>query len=111
MGYRTLTLSTGTFDRDNTFSVDVGRKYAGFRCKLHRGYVDENDGTYYIMQCAGVLTSRQETLEEYGERYRLATTRALVHGERVKVAGDDRLFRVKVLGNYADCAVLEEVSG
>ena len=103
---RTLTLSTGSFDRDNTFRVNLGRRYSGFRCKLFSGYQTENDNVLWIMQCAAVLSDSYSAVEE-AERTRLHAETPVENGDIVLVDGNQ--YRVRVNGDFSDCAILETI--
>lgn len=105
---KTLNLSTGSFDQDNTFTMLV-KGFRGpetIRCSLHRDYAKTNDGIYWIMQKAGCLKAVY-TDKDREETARLNEMEPLRHGEIVKI--DDGCYRVKVNGNYSDAAVLEPV--
>lgn len=99
---RTLTLSTGTFDHVNTFRVEGVRG----RCSLMSGYEKEGDGILWIMQRAGCIAASYSA-DERAERERLATEAPIANGEIVFV--DDAAYRVNVIGNYSNAAVLERV--
>ena len=102
---RRLILSVDNFDRINTFGVALGN-YAGFSCSLHSGYKVEGDGILWIMQGCGILASSY-TPAEIAERNRLNAESPVRHGDIVQV--EDTLYRVRVLGNYSDCAILDKV--
>lgn len=96
---RTLTLSTGTFDHVNTFRVEGVRG----RCSLMSG---EGDGILWVMQRAGCIAASYSA-DEIAERERLASEAPIADGEIVIV--DDAAYRVKLIGNYSNAAVLEPV--
>lgn len=99
---REITLSAGTFDRLHTFRVEGVRG----RCSLHSGYEKEGDGILWIMQHAGCIAAHYGA-DEIAERERLATEAPIANGEIVIVG--DAAYRVKVIGNYSNAAVLEPV--
>ena len=103
---RTLTLSTGSFDTDTTFSVNLGRRYSGFRCMLFCGYQTKDDNVLWIMQCAAVLSDSRSAAEE-AERIRLHAETPVENGDIVLVDGAQ--YKVRVIGNYSDCAILEAI--
>jgi hypothetical protein len=105
---RTLTLSTGSFDRENTFSVAIpGRPYACFSCSLHRDYKKVGDGVLWIMQHASSIVSH-ESDERRDERLRLLSEEKVYAGQTVIVDGAQ--YTVRVLGDYSDCAILDRVA-
>lgn len=99
---RELTLSTGSFDRVNTFRVEGVRG----RCSLKSGYTKDGDGKLWIMQHSGCIASSYSQ-EEIDERDRLRVATPIANGEVVAVNG--AAYRVRVLGNYSDAAILEAV--
>ena len=101
---KTLTLSTGSFDQDNTFSISK-LKYS--RCKLFKDYQKEGDGIYWVMLCSAMLKA-EYTDKDREESARLSeSANAVDDGEVVLVDGKE--FKVRVLGQYSDCAVLDPV--
>ena len=102
---RELKLLTNTFDRDNTFSVDLPR-LAGFRCSLHRDYKVRGDGILWVMQHASMICSSYSE-EQVAEIDRLKTEPKLRNGEVVTVEG--KLYRVRVLGDYSTAALLDPI--
>jgi hypothetical protein len=101
---KTLTLSTGSFDQDNTFHI-TKLKYS--RCKLFKDYQKEGDGIYWVMLCSAMLKA-EYTDKDREESARLSEPASAVDdGEVVLV--DGKQFRVRVLGQYSDCAVLDPV--
>lgn len=102
---RTLTLTTGNFDRTNTFNLNVGRPGMR-RCGLHQDYLKTGDGVLWIMQYAACIASSY-TKEEVAERLRLNTSTPVVNGEIVLV--DGKTYKVRVLGDYSDAAILDPV--
>jgi hypothetical protein len=103
---RILKKAVGHFDTINTFSVNVGRRYAGFECSLRQGYRTKDDGIYWIMQHSTVLANSYST-DETKQRERLKSETPLQNGEVVLIEGEHYIIRVK--GNYSDCAILEKI--
>jgi hypothetical protein len=102
---KTLTLSTGSFDQDNTFSISK-LKYS--RCKLFKDYKVEGDGIYWVMLCSAMLKA-EYTDKDREESARLSEPASAVDdGEVVLV--DGKQFKVRVLGQYSDCAILDPVA-
>jgi hypothetical protein len=100
---RTLTLSTGSFDRTNSFNVNVGRPIPR-KASLHRDYKVAGDGVLWIMQHAGYIASSYSQ-SEIDERGRLASEQPVAHGDPVQV--DGKKYIVRVLGDFSDCAILD----
>lgn len=101
---RTLTLSTGSFDQDNTFSISK-LKYS--RCKLFKDYKQDGDGIYWVMLCSAMLKA-EYTDKDHEESARLSDpANAVDDGEIVTV--DGKQFKIRVLGQYSDCAILDPV--
>jgi hypothetical protein len=102
---KTLTLSTGSFDQVNTFTIAEVR-YS--RCKLMKDKEVAGDGILWVLQCAGCLKASYSDADR-AEMARLNSGESTVrNGEVVLV--DGKQYRVRVLGNYSDCAVLDPVS-
>lgn len=111
---RTLTVATGSFDRKNSFKVDIS---SGKITRIIRGklYLDDssygiesNRRAYWVMQPGGVI-SDSYTAAEREEVARLTREEPVRDGELVRVSGDPGLYRIRVNGDYSDCAALEEV--
>jgi hypothetical protein len=73
---------------------------------LFCGYQAENDNVLWIMQCAAVLSDRYSAAEE-AERTRLHAETPVENGDIVLVDGAQ--YKVRVKGNYSDCAILEAI--
>ena len=105
---RIMQLLTNSFDRLNTFNVMI----PGFsrstprRCSLPRDYKEIGDGVLWIMQHAGVIASSYSPYE-IAERDRLNSEPPVVDGEVVEFEGKE--YRVRVVGDYSDCAFLDPV--
>jgi hypothetical protein len=99
---RTLCLSTGSFDQVNTFRLVVPGH--AITCTVHRDYEKVGDGILWFMQRAGCLKSHY-TERDRAEQERLREEEPVRHGDIVMV--DGRKFRVRVLGDYSNAAVLD----
>lgn len=100
---RTIALSTGTFDRTNTFRVDVGKRFHA-TCSLHRDYQKQGDGIYWAMQHAACISSHYSD-EEIAEKDRLASEAPLQNGDTVLIDGNS--YTVRVLGDYSNAAIFD----
>ena len=94
---KTLTLGTGSFDQDNTFTVKPLR-YA--TCKLFKDYKTQGDGIYWVMQCSAMLKDSY-TAKDNEERDRLNSMEPLDKDEVVLIDGNQ--YKFHYLGNYSDC--------
>ena len=103
---RELKLSTGSFDQVNTFNVVAPGKYYPMRCALHRGYHKRDDGVLWVMQHSTVIKDSYSD-EDRAESARLRSEGPLVYGDQVMVEG--KVYTLRVLGDYSDCAILDEV--
>lgn len=110
---KTLKLSTGSFDQDNTFTVDVsqgslrhGRRAMPITCTLQQHYETSGDGIYWFMQRAGCLKA-QYTDKDRAERERLNAMEPVRQGEVVLI--DGQAYKVDVKGDFSDAAVLKPV--
>lgn len=107
---RTLTLSTDSFDRINTFNISLPTKrnpedrMTG--CSLHRDYRVAGDGVLWAMN-AGSIISSSYSPAEIAERNRLNAEAPVKNGDIVEVEG--KLYRMRVLGRYSDCAILDAI--
>lgn len=107
---RTLNLATDTFDRVNTFTVEVRSVLGRMRnvtASLHRDMEKRGDGILWIMQHSAMIASSYSD-EQIAERKRLNEEEPIRNGEVVIVEG--KTYRVNVNGDYSNCAVLTEVT-
>lgn len=101
---KTLTVSTGSFDQVNTFSI---AQVPYSTCSLHRDYQVAGDGILWVMQHAGCLKAVYSDADK-AESARLQTPAGIVNdGEIVKVEG--KKYKVRVLGKFSNCALLDPV--
>ncbi|HPD73472.1 MAG TPA: hypothetical protein PLL30_16995 [Candidatus Krumholzibacteria bacterium] len=103
---RTMQLHTDSFDRKNTFRIRCGRDGYAARASLHRGMLTRDDGVLWVLQHASCIASSYSA-DEIAERERLAAEAPVVNGEIVEVEGEK--YRVRVIGDYSDCAILDPV--
>lgn len=103
---QTLTLSTGSFDQENTFTVEVKgfKRMKTIDAKLFRGYQEDDDGIYWAMQRSACLKA-EYTAKDYEERDRLNAMEPLRNGDLVNI--DGQVYKAKVLGDYSNCVVFE----
>lgn len=104
---RELKLSTGSFDQDNTFTIAHPRRPTlPMRCSLHQGYHKAGDGVFWAMQHSGILKSSY-TQADRDETARLNAMAPLQHGEIVRI--DGRHYRTRILGDFSNAAIFDEV--
>jgi hypothetical protein len=101
---KTLNISTGSFDKVNTFTI-APLKWS--TCKLYKGYQTEDDGIYWVMQCSAMLKAHYSD-EDRAESKRLTEMEPIQNGEIVLIEGKEFKFNYK--GNYSDCGIFEPVS-
>lgn len=103
----TLTLSTGSFDQENTFTIAHPRAgRPAMRCALYQGYGDAQDGVYWAMQIGACLKAAY-TDADIAERERLAAMTPLANGELVQI--DGQTYRTVVQGDFSDAAIFRRV--
>ena len=99
----TLNLSTGSFDQDNTFIIEV----KGFsKIKRMRASLFCSKGNYYALQHAACLKN-EYTAQDKAETDRLNTMAAVKHNDIVVINGGS--YKVKVNGDFSDCAIFEKI--
>lgn len=96
-----LRLSEGSFDQDNTFSLDVGKTYPK-TCYL---FLSLKEGKLHILSRGTMLKDRY-TVKDKEESARLQTA-VQRHGDYVQVGCS--LYRVCVKGDFSDAGYLEFV--
>lgn len=107
---KTLTLSTGSFDQENTFNI----VYTGIRgdrrtkkCALHRDYQKAGDGIYWAMSKGAVLKDKYSDSDRAEAARLMSCKYDIEHGEVVVI--DGCLYRARVLGNFSDAAIFDPV--
>jgi hypothetical protein len=105
---KTLNLSKGSFDQDNTFTIGI-QGYSRMKrmtVSLHSGYHTKDDGIFWALQAGGCLKS-EYTQKDHEETRRLGTMTPVKHGDLVLIDGIE--YKVRVLGDFSDCAIFEPV--
>jgi hypothetical protein len=102
MNAKQLKLSTGSFDKINTFLVDVGKHNA--KCSLHRDFHKEGDGILWALSHGSCLQASYSE-EQIEERKRLNAEAPIKNGDVVIIEGAE--YVAKVRGPYSDCAIFE----
>ena len=102
---RTLKLSTGSFDQENTFPVFSKRGFPMI-ASLHQDYEKEGDGIYWAMKHGACLKSSY-TDADRAETARLSREPVLLNGEIVLI--DGKQYQTRILGNYSNCAVFDAI--
>lgn len=105
----TLTLATDNFDQLHTFAVEIaGRRGAKrLKCALHRDYQRKGDSIYWGLQVSAVLKDRYTAID-VAERERIATQTPVRNGDVVMI--DGRNYTARVLGDYSNAVVFDEVA-
>lgn len=101
---QTLTLSTGSFDQDNTFIIET-KGFSKIK-RMRASLFCCSKGNYYALQHASCLKN-EYTLQDKLETNRLNTMTAIKHSDIVVINGNS--YKVKVTGDYSDCATFEKV--
>lgn len=106
---QTLNLSTGFFDTVNTFVIVVKslrRPNRYLTASLHRDYQMEGDGVLWAMQRNACIKSCYSDAGR-AEAERLSTMLPIGSGDIVMIEG--KQYKVKVNGDYSDCAIFEPI--
>lgn len=103
---KTLKLSTGTFDQENTFMVSNPRNGLGIKASLHKDYDSTGDGIYWALQSSACVKSEYSDLDRE-ETNRLSAEGVIQNGEIVMISGNK--YKCRILGDYSDCAIFDEV--
>jgi hypothetical protein len=104
----TLNLSTGSFDQDNTFIIEVKgySKMKRMNVSLLQGYQTEEDGIYWGLQGA-VCLQNEYSAKDLEETKRLNEMTPIKHNDIVTINNEE--YKVKVLGDFSDCAMFEKI--
>lgn len=104
-----LTLSTGSFDQDNTFALTIRkpRNLIRARVSLCRDYKTAGDGIYWAMKNSVVLKSYY-TDKDIEEANRLINMEPVRDGDIVLIDGNQ--YKVRVLGDFSDCAIFDPIN-
>lgn len=103
---RTLTLSTGSFDQDNTFIVQEPKRNQPMVASLHQDYYERGDGVYWAMKHGACLKSSYSDADR-AETARLNADSGVQNGEIVLI--DGKQYKCRVLGSYSNCAVFDAI--
>lgn len=108
MNIRKLNVAIDNFDSANSFNVEVqGRSgVLNKKCSLRRDFVKQGDGILWALSSGAVLKDVYSDAD-IAERQRLNSESALKHGDIVEIEGS--LYKVRVKGNYSDCAIFDPV--
>ena len=102
---KTINVSTGSFDQDNTFSI-TPLKYS--TCKVYQGYQTEDDGIYWVMQCSAMLKSHYTDKDREESERLMNPANAVANDEVVLIDGKQYKFRFH--GNYSNCGFFDPVA-
>jgi hypothetical protein len=106
---RTIRLSTGTFDYDAKFGLEVRglRSMKTITVSLQRDKKVAGDGIYWALK-GTVSVQASYSNSEFNTMRRVHQQEApLRHGDLVRIERESTLFRVKVIGDYMDAAIFE----
>lgn len=108
MTHRTLTLSTGTFDQDNTFLIFDERSPATpIRCSLMKGYEKRDDGVFWAMNTGGAIKAAY-TDADRAEQARLTAEGAIRNGDVVMI--DGKPHEACIFGRHSNAAIFNPIS-
>ena len=102
---RELKLSTGSFDQINTFRVFSKRGFP-MTASLYQGYEKEGDGIYWAMNHGATLQSHYSAADK-AETARLKREAVLMQDEIVLI--DGKQYKIRILGNYSNCAIFDSI--
>lgn len=108
---QTLTLSTGSFDQQNTFNLVVTKKLHNRDisitkvCSLMRDYQTKEDGVYWALSAGSCLKAQYSDADRQ-EQARFKISTPIKNGDNVMI--DGAIYRVRVLGDYSDAAIFEK---
>ena len=98
--------SSSAFDTENTFNVDVGKRFFA-KCSLHYCEFDEkNIAKFWGLQHC-VMISDSYSSKEIAEQARLAKETPVKHGDVVFISGEK--YTARVLGDYSDAVVFDPI--
>jgi len=104
----TLTMTTDTFDQDNTFAMEVQgfKRNVRITASLHKDYQKQGDGIFWAMKKSACLKA-EYTAKDDEERNRLNSMTPLVANDIVIIEG--KQYKTRVLGNFSDCAIFDPI--
>jgi hypothetical protein len=104
---KTLTISQDSFDTAARFTINLSRKNGLYsEASLHKDYNKKGDGIFWALQKSACLKSHYSA-EDIAHGDRLRNMTPLAHGDLVLIEGEQ--YKVRVLGNFSDCAIFDKV--
>lgn len=106
---QTLNITTDTLDQDNTFTMEVPgfKKTVRITACLHKGYQKDEDGIFWAMKKSACMKA-EYSAKDVEERTRLNDMEPLRANDIVLIDGNQ--YKVRVLGNFSDCAIFDPVA-
>lgn len=111
---RELTFAQDNFDTENTFNLEVRgfKAMKSIKVSLHLNYHTRDDGIVWAMKHSVTMKSHYSA-EDIAERNRLNSEEPVRNGDIVRIncneLGGDKLYRVRVLGDFSNCAIFDPV--
>jgi hypothetical protein len=101
---KTLTVAIDNFDQVNTFNIE----YVGTRGVLRTltASLRESDGEFWALKNSACLKDSYTDADDQ-ERNRLASETPVKNNDVVLING--KQYKVRVNGNYSDCAIFTKV--
>ena len=104
---QTLTISQDSFDTAARFTINLSRKNGLYsEASLHKDYKSTNDGVFWALQKSACLQSHY-SVKDIAHRDHLRNMKPLEHNDFVMIEGEQ--YKVRVLGNFSDCAIFDKV--
>lgn len=104
---QTLTISQDSFDTASRFTINLNRKNGLYsEASLHKDYNKQGDGILWALQKSACLQSHYSE-QDIAHRDRMRNMQPLKHGDLVVIEGQQ--YKVRVLGNFSDCAIFDKV--
>jgi hypothetical protein len=104
---QTLTISKDSFDTAARFTINLNRKNGVYgEASLHKDYNKQGDGIFWALQKSACLKS-EYSAEDIAHGDRMRNMQPLAHGDLVMIEGEQ--YKVRVLGNFSDCAIFDKV--
>jgi hypothetical protein len=104
---QTLTISQDSFDTAARFTINLNRKNGVYsEASLHKDYNKQGDGIFWALQKSACLKSHYSA-EDIAHSDRMRNMQPLSHGDLVMIEGEQ--YKVRVLGNFSDCAIFDKV--
>lgn len=102
--------------RGSLVKVNVGRRYEA-ETELYRDYNEENDGIFWLMQKA-IMVKAHYSNKDLIEKKIYENADTIENGDIVEITVisetemkiiETKQYKAKVLGDYSDCCVFEEI--